>query len=121
VTLVAHKNDALPQREVYGFDAVWRGPLTELAQLISTSQAVIAVDSFVGHLAAAIGTPVVSLFEPPSPERWRPCGEHNAVIMVQGYPCRPCGQKRCVHPDATCMDAIHVEQVMQAFNELMSK
>jgi ADP-heptose:LPS heptosyltransferase len=119
VTLVTHKNDALSPEEMNSFDTVWRGSLIELARLISTSQVVIAVDSFVGHLAAAIGTPVVSLFGPQIPERWRPWGCKTSIVAADGYSCRPCNQKICVSSEYSCMGAIQVDQVMSAYNKLL--
>lgn len=120
VTLIVYRGDAVPDAKSMDFDDIWQGPVLELTRLIGEARAVIAVDSFVGHLAAAVGMPVVSLFGPQLPERWRPWGNHTAVVMAQGYPCRPCGQKRCGRPMANCMDAIQVEQVMQVFNSLIA-
>ncbi len=120
VTLVTHKNDALPREEMNAFNTVWHGSLTELAHLISTSQVVIAVDSFVGHLGAAIGIPVVSLFGPQIPERWRPWGRQTSIVSVDGFTCRPCNQKKCINSENSCMDAIQVDQVMCAYNKLMA-
>lgn len=119
-TLIVHRGDAVPDAKTGDFDNIWQGSVLELARLIGGARLVIAVDSFVGHLAAAVGMPVVSLFGPQLPERWRPWGDHKAVVMAQGYACRPCGLKRCGRPSANCMDAIQVEQVMQAFNSLMT-
>lgn len=118
-TLVVHRGDAVSHIASDDFDEVWRGSLSDLGELLAGSVAVIAVDSFVGHLAAAISVPVVSLFGPQLPDRWRPWGEQTAVVMAPGYSCRPCGYKHCAHPRHNCMDAIQVEQVMQAFNGLI--
>lgn len=120
VTLVVHRGDAVPDAKIGDFDNIWHGSVLELAQLVGNVRAVIAVDSFIGHLAVAVGTPVVSLFGPQLPERWRPWGEQTVVVMAPEYPCRPCGQKRCVRPNASCMDTIQVEQVVKAFQRLIT-
>jgi len=119
-TLIVHHDNAVADTMPDDFDDVWQGSLSDLGRLVAGSHAVIAVDSFVGHLAAAMNVPVVSLFGPQLPERWRPWGEHTAVVMAPGYSCRPCGQKRCMRAHKSCMDAIQTDQVMQAFNSLMA-
>jgi NAD(P)-dependent dehydrogenase (short-subunit alcohol dehydrogenase family) len=53
------------------------------------------------------------------PERWRPWGDKTAVVVADGYPCRPCDHKNCVNPNDNCMDAIQVDDVLQAFQKLV--
>lgn len=120
VTLIVHRGDAVSPVWPDDFDEVWQGPLVDLGRLVGCSQAVIAVDSFIGHLSAAIGVPVVSLFGRQLPEHWRPWGEGTAVVVADGYPCRPCDLRRCVRPHESCMDAIQVEQVVRAFQMLIA-
>lgn len=120
-TLVIHSCDAVSDIEPDDFDMVWRGSIADLGRLVMCSQAIIAVDSFSGHLAAAMDIPVVSLFGAQSPDRWRPWGEKTAVVVADGYPCRPCDQKHCVRPNDSCMNAIQVEHVLQAFETLVER
>lgn len=117
--LIVHRGDAVSDIGSDDFGRVWKGSLADLGRLVMSSQTVIAVDSFCGHLAAAMDIPVVSLFGTQLPERWRPWGNKTAVVFADGYPCRPCDQKHCVNPDGNCMDAIQVEQVLQAFQKLV--
>lgn len=118
--LVIHRGDAVSDIGPDDFDMVWRGSLADLGRLVMCSQAMIAVDSFSGHLAAAMDIPVVSLFGAQSPEKWRPWGEKTAVVVADGYSCRPCDQKHCVYPNDSCMNAIQVDHVLQAFQKLVS-
>lgn len=67
------------------------------------------------HLAAAVGTPTVSLFSPlrsGSPKRWGPVGNESEVIIPSGHACTECPGERC--PDFNCMEAISVEEVLAA-------
>jgi len=67
------------------------------------------------HLAAAVGTPTVSLFSPlrsGSPNRWGPVGNTSVVIVPSGRACTECPGERC--PDFNCMEAITVEEVLAA-------
>ena len=120
-TLIVHRGDAVSDIDPDDFDMVWRGSLADLGKLVMCSQAMIAVDSFSGHLAAAMDIPVVSLFGAQSPALWRPWGEKTAVVVADGYPCRPCDQKYCVHPNDNCMDAIQVNHVLQTFEKLIER
>lgn len=67
------------------------------------------------HLAAALGTPTLSLFSPlrsGSPARWGPRGERAAVITPAGLACteKKCPGERCEHYN--CMEAITVEAAL---------
>ena len=72
----------------------------------------IAVDSFVGHFAAAHAIPVLSLFGPTLVSRWKPAGHGHAALQHDGYECRPCLQVRCVRPETSCMKAIALNEVL---------
>jgi ADP-heptose:LPS heptosyltransferase len=116
-TLVAHGDADIPADRA-AFQEIWRGSIADLAQRLAGAALLIAVDSFAGHLGAAAGVPVVSLFGPQAPARWRPWGNQTEVVIAGGFACRPCGQKRCVRPESSCMDAIDVEMVMAAVHRL---
>jgi ADP-heptose:LPS heptosyltransferase len=66
------------------------------------------------HLAAAVGTPVVALFGPTSPERTGPYGEGHVVIR-RDMDCSPCFRKAC--ETLECMKTIRVEEVFEAVRE----
>ena len=94
------------------FDRVIAGSVRDLSHHMQGAAFVIAVDSFVGHYAAAHGIPVLSLFGPTLVERWKPWGHSHAVVQHDGYACRPCLQVRCVQPEASCMSSIAVSEVV---------
>lgn len=63
------------------FSNLWLGEIDEFGYLIAESDAIVAVDSFAGHFAAAIGVPVFSLFGPTDPNLWRPWGRRNMWLQ----------------------------------------
>ncbi len=88
--------------------------LRELAALYKTASVLLTTDSGPMHLAAAVGTPVVALFGPTSPERTGPYGDGHVVIR-RGLPCSPCFRKTC--DTMECMKTISVDEVFQAVRE----
>lgn len=74
------------------------------------------------HVAAAVGTPTLSLFSPlrsGSATRWGPRGKAAAVITPAGYACEKCARERCEH--FNCMEAITVEEVLAQARRLAAK
>ena len=55
-------------------------PVGRLAAVLARCSAFVGNDSGVGHLAALLGTPVVSLFGPTDRRLWRPWGEKVTVL-----------------------------------------
>ncbi len=86
--------------------------LGESCELLRRCRLLIAVDSGVQHLAAAVGTPCVSLFSFWQMRgRWRPYGARNVVIQ-KWVPCHTCLREECPIGNA-CMKAIEVEEVVR--------
>ena len=66
-----------------------RTDLAELAAVLAGADAVVVGNTGPAHLAAAVGTPVVSLFAPVVPAaRWRPCGVPHVLLGDQDAACR---------------------------------
>jgi heptosyltransferase-2 len=71
------------------------------------------------HLAAAVGTPTLSLFSPlrsGSPTRWGPWVEPSTVLVPPSFSCDACPGEEC--EDYNCMEAIPVEEVLAAARRL---
>ncbi len=84
------------------------------AALLSRCRLFIGVDSAGLHIAAAVGTPTVSLFGPSSPVSWAPQGQGHMVVRKE-FPCVPCRQKGCNGSGTSrCLDELTVEQVLTA-------
>ncbi|MBX6753551.1 MAG: glycosyltransferase family 9 protein [Thermorudis peleae] len=58
--------------------------LAEIAALCSQADLFIGNDSGISHLAAAVGTPTVTIFGPTDPRRYRPLGPHSLVCAPPG-------------------------------------
>ncbi len=87
-----------------------------LAAAIARSAVVVANDSGPVHLASALGVPVVALFGPTSPERWRPLSERSQVVRLP-LPCSPCsnhGGASCPLGHHACLRDLPAEQVLAA-------
>ncbi len=87
--------------------------LSETATLIERSLLFIGNDSGIAHLAAAIGTPLIALYGPQDPRRFRPWSE-KAVVLHKPVPCFPCKQRVCVVPHNPCVNLTYVEEVMRS-------
>jgi ADP-heptose:LPS heptosyltransferase len=87
--------------------------LPELAAVLSRLDLLVCLDSGLLHLAAAVGTPTVSLFGPGDPSRWRPLAGLHTMVW-RGLPCSPCRDTTCAFPVNRCMDEIGVAEVVAA-------
>ncbi|MEU2122045.1 glycosyltransferase family 9 protein, partial [Nocardia niwae] len=80
---------------------------------------VLAPNTGPAHLAAAVGTPVVSLFAPVVPAaRWAPYGVPVAMLGDQDAPCRGSRARECPVVGHPCLDSITPEQVVTVAEEL---
>ena len=87
-----------------------------LAALLVEIDALVCGDTGVGHLAAALGTPVVALFGPTDPRLSAPRGP--ARLVTHPVPCAPCFYRTCPieHP---CLAGIEAREVSAALQELL--
>ncbi len=72
--------------------------LTELAGLLAHAAAAVAVDTGLGHLAAALATPCVSLYGATSPDRTGTLGDRQLHLRAD-FHCSPCMKRHCVATD----------------------
>jgi heptosyltransferase-1 len=71
--------------------------LAGVARVLSAAQGCVAVDTGIGHLAAALDIPTVSLFGPTNPGLTGAYGQ-SQVHLAADYPgCAPCLQKKCTY------------------------
>jgi ADP-heptose:LPS heptosyltransferase len=102
-----------------GVDLGGRTTFAELAGLLARADAVVVGNTGPAHLAAAVGTPVVSLFSPVVPaSRWAPHGPH-VVLGDQDAPCRDSRARECPVPGHPCLDRVTPDQVVTAVAELV--
>ncbi|MGW0522002.1 glycosyltransferase family 9 protein [Crossiella sp. NPDC003009] len=108
--------------EVAGAHAVDLGGRTsfaELAGVLARAAAVVVGNTGPAHLAAAVGTPVVSLFAPVVPAiRWAPHGPH-VLLGDQWAPCRDSRAKLCPVPGHPCLNTVPATAVAEAVRSLL--
>jgi len=92
--------------------------LSQTAALLAEADLLIGVDTSAGHIAAAVGTPVVSLFGPGDPRIWAPQGERVAVLTAPWLDCLGCKTSCCKQDAHPCMAGITVDMVLAAVREL---
>lgn len=95
-------------------DLTGKTSLKGLAYIIKQASVFIGGDTGPMHLAAAVGTPVVSLFGPTDPKRNGPYHGRNIVIQVD-RPCIECWKRNC---QDGCLDKIEVNTVFAAIGKI---
>ena len=94
-------------------DAVGKFSLPVVLEIIGKLHVLIANNSFLGHVAALKGTPVISIFSSSNdPIRWRPFGSEVEVVRAE-VSCWGCGLEVCPLPES-CLDKISVSNVYEA-------
>jgi ADP-heptose:LPS heptosyltransferase len=111
--------------EAAGEVAVDLGGCTDLRQLaavLAGAQAVVVGNTGPAHLAAAVGTPVVSLFAPTVPAvRWAPYGVPHVLLGDQQAPCRGTRARHCPVPGHPCLSEVTSHDVRQALEKLAAE
>ena len=80
---------------------------------------VVVANTGPAHLAAAVGTPVVSLFSPVVPaERWAPWGVPHVLLGDQGAACRLSRTRECPVPGHPCIASVSPREVTDAVRRL---
>lgn len=95
-----------------GLNACGQLSVLGTAALLKRSKLLIGLDTGTTHLAAAVGTPCVSLYSGQDwPGRWDPIGEGHVVIR-HPVSCAGCRLINCSVPGHPCMTGIKVEEVI---------
>ncbi len=99
-----------------------RGPLGDAAGVLDRASVYVGSDSGLAHLAAAVGTPPVTIFAPADPDRVCPFGYRHLVVQP-AKSCVPCFEypwktpypKMCCK-EPMCVNEVTVEQVLEKVN-----
>jgi ADP-heptose:LPS heptosyltransferase len=95
-----------------------RTTLPELAAVLAGARAVVVGNTGPAHLAAAVGTPVVSLFAPTVPAvRWRPYGVPHELLFAD-VPCAGCRARVCPVDGHPCLEDVTPEDVLAALERV---
>jgi ADP-heptose:LPS heptosyltransferase len=96
-----------------------RVDLAGLAQVLAGAEVVVVGNTGPAHLAAAVGTPMVSLFSPVVPAvRWRPWGVAHELLGDQGAACAGSRARVCPVAGHPCLDGVSVGEVAAAVDRL---
>lgn len=102
-----------------GRAVIWpRGTLPELIALLAAARLVIGADTGPVHLAAAVGTPTVSIFRVTDSRRNGPPGEGHIRLQAP-MECSPCLRKSCAM-DRECGLSVSLAIVKNAVEKLLA-
>ncbi|MEV1147272.1 glycosyltransferase family 9 protein, partial [Micromonospora sp. NPDC049799] len=92
-----------------------RTPLPALARVLARARCLVVGNTGPGHLAAAVGTPVVSLFAPTVPfGQWGPWGVPTVRLGDAAARCRDTRAATCPIPDHPCLTGLDPGEVVDA-------
>lgn len=90
-----------------------------LAAVLDRAGAVVVANTGPAHLAAAVGTPVVSLFAPTVPAiRWAPYRVPRVVLGDQQAACRDTRARTCPVAGHPCLGSVSAAAVVEAVHRL---
>jgi heptosyltransferase-1 len=100
--------------------------LAAFAVVLKSASGVVSGDTGLGHLAAALDVPCLSLYGPSDPERTGACGKYVAY-MASKRSCVPCFSQTCLISDMTsptdppCLGDLMPVQVLKQLNLLVAE
>ena len=103
----------VPSRSLAGRIDLWGA-----AAVLESAVAAVTMDSAPLHLAAAVGTPTISLFGPTDPGRVAPRGPRHQVLR-KDLDCLRCYCKECPLERRACLPDIGAEEVLEALEKVM--
>ncbi len=90
-----------------------------LGAAIAGAAAIVVGNTGAAHVAAAVGTPTVSLFAPTIPAaRFRPWMVDHVLLGNQEIACAGCRARACPYDDHPCLGSIGVADVLAALRAL---
>jgi heptosyltransferase-2 len=115
-----------PERELGAFVAGSSGlnlcgstSLPEAAAWLAGAAGALGNDSGLCHLAAACGTPVLTLFGATDPLASAPYGPRAQFLRREGVPCSPCMAKVCVVDGHPCLSGLSPETVWSRLEPML--
>jgi len=103
-------------------DVMPRLDLISIAKLLAGAAAFVGVDTGLGHLAAALNVPGVSLYGPTNPELTGALGA-SQIHLTASIPCAPCLNRECKNPaylpekKLPCFAVIDAERVWNVLHK----
>jgi heptosyltransferase-2 len=100
-----------------------RTGVAEMVALLARSRLLVGNDSGPGHVASAVGTPVVTVFGPTAPSfGYVPFGEAVRAVGLSGLECRPChhhGPPACPLDHFRCMRELDPGEILREMDDLL--
>lgn len=100
-------------------DLSGRTDLGEAVAILARSRLLVAVDSGVLHLCAAVGTPVIGLYGSSNPAITGPQGNGH-IVLTSGADCSPCVRTEC-SLGRKCMTDLKPEVVISAVDSVLDR
>lgn len=95
------------------FNLAGKTTLNELAGVLCQSSLHVGVDSAAPHIAAAVGTPTITIYGPSDWRDWAPRGKKHRVVTPDRN-CAPCYQKGCEGSGISkCFETLTVDKVQR--------
>jgi ADP-heptose:LPS heptosyltransferase len=92
--------------------------MEQLAALIAMAQGIVVGNTGPAHLAAAVQTPVVSVYAPTVPAaRWRPWAVPHELLYRE-VPCAGCRARICPVPGHPCVGGVSAQEALAALRRL---
>jgi heptosyltransferase-2 len=100
-------------------DLCGRLSLGEAAWVMARCRCLVSNDTGIAHVAAALGTPVVSVFGSTSPVWTAPLGRGNRVLYRQ-VECSPCFKRVCRFGHYRCLTDVEVGAVLDCVEGILN-
>ncbi len=106
----------------HALDLGGRTDLATLAAVLDGADVVVVGNTGPAHLAAAVRTPVVSLFAPTVPAaKWAPYAVPLVLLGDQAADCRDTRVTTCPFPGHPCLTSVTPDEVLKAVEELCGR
>lgn len=98
-----------------------RTTLGELTALLSMSSLHLGVDSAAPHIAAAVGTPTVTIHGPSDWRAWRIIDDLHKIV-IPTMECVPCNQRGCDNTEMSqCLENLEAGAVIDVIGQVLRK
>ena len=129
IILIGSPDDCLTSRQVVSIsknqiiDITGQTAIAQLAALLTQCRLLVSNDSGPVHIAAGVGTPVVSIFTRNAPginpERWRPLGDRTRVVSVQPFQSEGMSFQKARPMEKQYRELISTDAVLEAVDSLL--